>query len=162
MLSKVLRIGMAATFLCTIVLLAGAQQPPAGTQPPPTTVKPGQPVPAATDVTFRAKEILGTKISIQGGTAIGTVDDLVFDTAGNMEYLVVSRDDGKLISVPWDAAKFDVKSRTATLPITADVYKTVPTYTTTTYPEFFTPAYRTQVYKLYNLTPRELRRLERR
>jgi hypothetical protein len=106
--------------------------------------------------------MLGTKIAIQGGTAIGTVDDLVFDAAGNMEYMVVARDDGKLITVPWDAAKFDAKSHTATLPITADVYKTIPTYTNTTYPDYFAPAYRTQAYKWYNLTPRELRRLERR
>ena len=98
---------------------------------------------------------------MQNNTAIGTVEDLVFDDAGNMEYLIVSTGDNKLITVPWDAAKFDLEKKTATLTITQDVYKTIPTYTVTTYPQFYAPTYRTQVYKYYNLTPRELRRMER-
>jgi hypothetical protein len=122
--------------------------------------KPGAP-PAAGN-SFRAKQILGTKIMIQNNTAVGTVEDLVFDEAGNMDYLVVSTSDNKLVTVPWDAAKFDLEKKTATLNVTQEVWKTVPTYTTTTYPQFYTPTYRTQIYKVYNLTPRELRRLERR
>jgi sporulation protein YlmC with PRC-barrel domain len=118
--------------------------------------------PAATNHAFRAKQILGTKIMIQNGTAIGTVDDLVFDEAGNMEYLLVSTGDNKLITVPWDAAKWDLEKKTGTVNITQDVYKTIPTYTTTTYPQFYTPTYRTQVYRAYGLTPRDLRRIERR
>jgi hypothetical protein len=43
--------------------------------------------------------------------------------------------------------------------LTADQYKAIPTYTTTTYPSFYTTTYRTGVYKYYGLTPRELRRL---
>ena len=46
--------------------------------------------------------------------------------------------------------------------IAPDVYKTIPTYTVTTYPAFYTPTYRTDIYKVYGLTPRELRRIERR
>ena len=42
-----------------------------------------------------AKQVLGTKIMIQGDTAIGTVDDIVFDNAGNLEYLIVENE-GKL------------------------------------------------------------------
>src|SRR5262249_25940656 len=108
------------------------------------------------------KQVLGTKIMIQNNTAIGTVDDLVFDEAGNLEYLIVSTSDNKLISVPWDAAKWDLDKKTGTVNITQEVYKTIPTYTTTTYPQFYTPTYRTQVYRAYGLTPRELRRIERR
>ncbi|MBN9119147.1 MAG: PRC-barrel domain-containing protein [Planctomycetes bacterium] len=112
--------------------------------------------------TFRAKEVLGTKILIRNNTAVGTVDDIVFDDAGNLDYLIVATGDNRLITVPWDAAKFDLAKKTATLNITPEVYKTIPTYTPTTYPQFYTPAYRTTVYKTYGLTPRELRRLERR
>ena len=43
----------------------------------------------------------------------------------------------------------------------AEVYKTIPTYTTTSYPDFFAPAYRTTTYKYYGLTPGQLRRLNR-
>lgn len=69
---------------------------------------------------------------------------------------------GKLVTVPFEAAKFDLTKKVAVLSITQDVYKTIPTYTTTTYPQFYTPTYRTEVYKVYGLTPRELRKLERR
>jgi hypothetical protein len=34
----------------------------------------------------------------------------------------------------------------------------VPTYTVTTYPQYFTPDYRTSVYKYYGVTPGVLRR----
>lgn len=127
----------------------------------PKPAPPGAPVPTAGH-TFRAKQVLGTKIAIQNNTQVGTVEDLVFDDAGNMEYLIVSTADNKLLTVPFDAAKFDIEKKTATLNVTQEVWKTIPTYTTTTYPQFYTPTYRTDVYKVYGLTPRELRRIERR
>jgi hypothetical protein len=64
--------------------------------------------------------------------------------------------------VPWDAAKFDLDKKTAAVNVTQEVWKTIPTYTVTTYPQFYTPVYRTGVYKAFGLTPRELRRIERR
>jgi hypothetical protein len=97
---------------------------------------------------------------IQGDTAIGTVDDLVFDEAGNMEYMIVESN-GKLVTVPFDAAKFNIEKRTATVAITPEQYKLIPTFTVTTYPNFYAPTYRTEVYRYYGLTPRELRRLNR-
>lgn len=118
--------------------------------------------PAAATNTIRAKQVLGTKMMIQNNTAVGTVDDLVFDDAGNLEYLIVATSDNKLISVPFEAAKWDLDKKIGTLNITQEVYKTIPTYTVTTYPQFYTPTYRTEVYKVYGLTPRELRRIERR
>jgi len=111
--------------------------------------------------TYRAKQVLGSKVFIQGNTGIGTVDDIVFDDAGNMDYLIVS-DGTKLVTVPWEAAKFDLAHQSAVVNITPAQYKTIPTYTTTTYPTFYTPTYRTETYKYYGLTPRELRRIERR
>lgn len=117
----------------------------------------GDPPPGAHNH-FRAKQVLGTKILIQGDTAVGTVDDIVFDDAGNLEYLIVENG-GKLLTVPFEAAKFDVENRRAVLALTAEQYKAIPTYTVTTYPSYYTPAYRTEVYKYYGLTPRELRRL---
>ena len=150
MLSNVLRTGGSVAFLLAIAPVVPAQQAvPAAGQPA-----------AATTSTFRAKQVLGSKIMINNNTAVGTVDDMVFDQAGNLEYLIVANE-GKLVTVPWDAAKFDVKNQTATLSITPQVWQTIPTYTQTTYPDFWAPTYRTQVYKYYNLTPRELRRIER-
>lgn len=125
-----------------------------------TVVSAAEPVKEANQ--FRAKQILGTKILIQGNkTSIGTVDDIVFDEAGNLDYLIVEND-GKLSTIPWDATKFDVEKKTAIVGITMDQYKTFPTYTTTTYPTFYAPAYRTETYKYYGITPRELRTYKRR
>ena len=144
--------------LATAALLATAGLTLA--DPPKPAAPPGAPVVAGH--TFRAKQVLGTKIAIQGNTQIGTVEDLVFDDAGNMEYMIVATGDNKLVTVPWDAAKFDLEKKTATLTITQEVFKTIPTYTATTYPQFYTPTYRTDIYKVYGVTPRELRRIERR
>ena len=142
---------LASAALLAAAGLSFAAQPP--------KAPPGAP---AAGTAVRAKQVLGTKIMIQNNTAVGTVEDLVFDDAGNMEYMIVSTGENKLITVPWDAAKFDLEKKTATLNITQEVYKTIPTYTVTTYPQFYTPTYRTSVYKVYGLTPRELRRIERR
>jgi hypothetical protein len=122
--------------------------------------QPPKPVVAA-GTTIRAKQVLGTKIQI-GTAAVGTVDDLVFDDAGNLEYLIVADDTGKLLTVPFEAAKWDLEKKVGTLTITPEVYRTIPRYTVTTYPSFYTPTYRTETYKVYGLTPRELRRIERR
>ena len=110
---------------------------------------------------YRAKQVLGTKVNIQGNVSIGTVEDIVFDDAGTVEYLIVDNG-GKLVSVPWEAAKFNFEQRTAVVNITQEQFRTIPTYTVQTYPQFFAPAYRTQVYKFYGMTPRERRIIERR
>lgn len=154
----ILRAAAAALLAAFGVAVVADAAPPAVAPPAPGTV----PLAPAVGSTFRAKQVLGTKIMIQNNTAVGTVDDIVFDDAGNLEYMIVATGDNKLITVPWDAAKFDIEKRTAVVNITPDVYKTIPTYTATTYPQFYTPTYRTDVYKVYGLTPRELRRIERR
>jgi len=157
MLSTCLRMFVAATFLSFTCLVLMAQQP----VPPQPPIKAAPPANQAPTVTYRAKQVLGTKVNIQGNVAIGTVEDIVFDDAGNLEYLIVANE-GKLVTVPWEAAKFNFDQKMATVNITAEQYKVIPTYTTTTYPEFYAPVYRTQIYRYYGVIPRELRRLERR
>ena len=114
----------------------------------------------------RAKNIMGTKVSIEGGLAIGTVDDIVFGDDGMIEYMVVANE-GKLVSVPWAAAKFNFDQRTAVVGITQERYHQIPTFTETTWPRFNDPQYRTSTYSFYNvpvngLNPRQERRAERR
>jgi hypothetical protein len=109
---------------------------------------------------YRAKEVLGSKVSIEGNVSIGRVDDIVFDGDGYVEYLIVDNE-GKLVTVPWEAAKFNFKERSAMVNITPDQFKQVPTYTVEKYPVFTAPTYRTDTYRYYGLTPRE-RRIERR
>ncbi len=152
MLSNLLRTGTMAAFLLTATV-ATADEPRTKDRDQPGKVTSNQ---------FRAKQVLGMKITFKGDSAaVGTVDDLVFDDAGNLEYLIVDNG-GKLTTVPWEAAMFDVEKKTAWLSISPDQYKVIPTYSTTTYPNFYTPTYRTEIYKSYGLTPRELRILRRR
>ena len=111
---------------------------------------------------YRAKQILGAKVSIEGDTAVGTVDDIVLDDNGNVDYLIVLNEDKKLVTVPWDAAKFDVEKRSAYISINPDKYKQVPRYTVEQYPAFGTPTYRVETDRYYGLTPGQERRMIRR
>jgi hypothetical protein len=127
------------------------------TAPPRTAepVKPGvAPVPAADGSrAYRVKQVLGAKVSLKGDLSIGTVDDVVFSDAGAVEYLIVANE-GKLVTVPWEAAKFDFDKRIATIDITQEQYREIPTYTVREYPVYFEPTYRTQVYGWFGLKPR--------
>jgi hypothetical protein len=105
--------------------------------------------------------VLGSKVSLDGGNAVGTVDDIVFDDSGYVEYLIVM-EKGKLVTVPWEATTFNFQKRSAVIKITPKQYEAIPTYTVDKYPVFSAPAYRTETYKYYGLNPRQERRVERR
>ena len=139
---------------------APAAQPPA--QPAPAARLPGD-VPAGhahQGQTYKAKAVLGSKVSIQGGLAIGTVDDIVFTDDGYIEYVVVLNE-GKYVVVPWQAAKFDFRQRQATVNITQQQFQQVPTFTVQSWPTF-DASYRTRVYDYYGLPAGQERRIERR
>jgi hypothetical protein len=140
-----------------LTLATGADAQPPAAPPVPGT----QPGVTGAPVAYRAKQILGSKVLLQGNTTAGTVDDIVFSDAGDIEYLIVV-DNGQYRTVPWSAAKYNMDQRTAVVNITTDQYKVVPVFTAQTYPNFYAPEYRTQVYKYYGLTPGQLRRIERR
>lgn len=109
----------------------------------------------------KAKSVLGSKVSIQEGLVIGTVDDIIFNDDGYIDYLVVLNE-GKYVLVPWEAAKFDFAKRTASVEITPERFREVPTFTQERWPNVYDPAYRVQVYGYYGLKPGAERRLERR
>ena len=120
-----------------------------------------EPVRKAGTHTVRAKAVIGAKVYLSGDATAGIVDDFVMSDEGVVDYLIVSRD-GKLVTVPWDAVKFDYERKRATVNVTRDVFEKVPTYSVERYPAFYTPEYRTQIYKAYGMTPGAVRRLERR
>jgi len=153
---------MKKLFLSALVLGLAATadaQPPVPSRP----AAPGaQPAPATgAPVAYRAKQILGSKVLLQGNATAGTIDDIVFSDAGDIEYLIVV-DNNQYRTIPWAAAKYNMDQRTAVVNVTAEQYKVVPVFTAQTYPNFYAPEYRTQVYKFYGLTPGQLRRIERR
>jgi hypothetical protein len=110
---------------------------------------------------YRVKNVLGTKVSIEGNLAIGTVDDVVFSDDGYIDYLVVLNQ-GKYVLVPWQAAKFNFEQRTATVNITQSQFQQVPTFTTQTWPNVWAPGYQERIYGYYGLRPGPERRMERR
>ena len=115
-------------------------------------VSPNTPTSDGTGVAYRAKQVIGTTVSIQGNRGIGSVDDIVFDSNGQIDYLVVANQ-GRMVSVPWQAAKYDPQARSAVVNITQEQFQSVPTYTSERYPNFYTPTYRVDTYKYYGLTP---------
>ena len=159
MLKRALLVGSVLAAGVTL-LAAQAPPPPPGTPPVGTPARPADP--AATTKTFRAKEVLGSKVNIQGNASVGTVDDIVFNDDGVIEYLIATTADNKLFTIPWEAAKFNFQQRVAVINVTQERFRTIPTYTVETYPMFYTPAYRTEIYRVYGLTPGQERRLERR
>jgi sporulation protein YlmC with PRC-barrel domain len=106
------------------------------------------------------RSVLGSRVLVQGGTSVGTVEDIVLSDEGVVDYLIVSNR-GKMVTVPWDVAKFDYEKRVINVPVTEEVYQKVPTYTSEKYPNFYTPDYRAEVYRYYGVTPGAMRRLER-
>lgn len=155
MLSKTLHWGHVLTVLVTMVgtnLLS--QNDP--------TKAPREPEPQAQPPVFRAKQILGSKVTIDSDLSIGLVDDIVLDEQGYVEYLLVMNKDQKLVTVPWEAAKFNIEKRIAVVHITQQQFQLVPTYTVQQYPVFTAPGYRTQIYGFYGLKPAQERRAVRR
>jgi len=116
----------------------------------------------------RAKQVLGTHVSIEGGLAIGLVEDIVFSDDGAIEFLIVANE-GKLVSVPWSAARFNFDQRVATVEINQEQFRQIPTFTASNYPVFGDPQWRTQTYNYFGgynnragyVTPGQERRMER-
>jgi hypothetical protein len=153
MLTRRLHLSLCAAVL---VALAGANLVVAQQALPPGP--PGaEPAP-----TIRAKQILGAKVTLPSDMSVGTVDDIVLDDHGNVDYLIVINSDNRLVTVPWDAVKFNLDKRLAVVHVAPDRFEQVPTYTTDEYPVFSAPAYRTQIYQAYGLTPGQQRRAIRR
>jgi hypothetical protein len=150
-------LSLAVATLCAGSVLAQAPPPPPTRAADPIRSGAAPATTADAPQAYHVKQILGTKVSLKGDVSIGTVDDVVFADNGQVEYLIVAND-GKMVTVPWEAAKFDFGNRTATLSISQEQYQAIPTYTATEYPTYFAPEYRTRAYGWYGLRPRAWRR----
>src|SRR5436190_12280183 len=153
MLRKLLPLGTLAALWFAGPTLAQTAPPPKPPPPPPAAGRVERAPATESPHAYRAKQVLGAKVSLKGDLSIGTVDDIVFSDAGQIEYLIVANE-GKLVTVPWEAAKFNFEKQTATIDITQEKYREIPTYTVRQYPVFFEPDYRTRVHGWYGLRPR--------
>lgn len=155
-----------ATLACCLAVsgasFSRAAPPPVRPAPLPAdrpAAVPGERAPA--QQMYKARSILGSKVIIQGNLAIGTVDDIVFGDDGYIDYLMVVNE-GKYVTVPWEAAKFDFEKRTALVEIPQDRYKEIPTFTAETWPNVYEPAYREKIYTYYGVKPRREIRIDKR
>jgi hypothetical protein len=138
---------------------AAPQQPLAPQPAPGATIGVDQSAPAGH--AWRAKEVLGARVHVEQNNEVGTVDDLVIDDQGNVDYVLVTVSSGQLVTIPWDAVQFNSQERIASVQITQDKFKAIPTYTVQQYPVFTAPSYRTQTYHYFGLTPGERRAIRR-
>ena len=146
----ILSVSAALTFACVAL---GDPNPNTSQQQPATNEAPAQ--------LYRAKDVLASKVNISGNVGIGAVDDIVFSDDGYIEYLVVNNNN-KLVTVPWEAAKFNFEKRTAVINITPEKFNQIPTYSVERYPVFTAPNFRVETYRHYGLTPAQERRAIRR
>jgi len=149
-----------ALFAGTVLAVWAAVSPPAAAQGPVRGAAQGT-ANAAAWTAGRVRNLIGSRAVLDNNTAAGTVEDIVYDPNGQIDYLVVGND-GKLMTVPWQAARYNAEQKVTTITATPQVWQAVPTYTTTTYPDFYAPTYQQQIYKVYGLTPGQARRVERR
>ena len=106
------------------------------------------------------KHVIGTNVTIQGGTGVGTVEDIVFNDNGCIDYVVVNHS-GKYVVMPYTAVQFNWEQRAATVNITQEKYREIPTYTVQTLPtiQWYEPTFVTRTYGYYGVDPtrREIR-----
>jgi sporulation protein YlmC with PRC-barrel domain len=117
--------------------------------------------PAAAGEARRATSIMGSTVTIRGGTSVGKVEDIVFNNDDYIEYLVVA-EGGKNVLIPWQAAKYDIGKRAVTVDVAVDRYREIPTFARDRWPNVYDPEYQQKIYGYYGLRPGQERRIERR
>lgn len=95
----------------------------------------------------RSSLLIGTNVSLQGGTRYGKIHEFVISEQGCIDYVIVSHDN-RFIPVPWSVTTYDADQRVVMLDIEQDRIKTIPTYVE--YTEFTNPAFVTKYNAFYN------------
>lgn len=111
---------------------------------------------------YRAKELIGSAVSLDGGTSVGSIDDIVIGGSGKVDYLIVTNTRKQLVAVPWDASRYDVRQRKIFVRMAPERFRQIPSFPVGRYPMFADPEYRTRVYRSYGLTPAQQRYIEER
>jgi len=116
----------------------------------------------ATPGVRRASTVLGARVSLQGGDAVGKVTDLVINDDGCIDYVVVASEDNYVL-VPWSAGTVNFAERTIVLDIPQNRWREVPTFTRDRWPDLSDARYTQRVQRYFNVSGnRRERRNERR
>ncbi len=86
---------------------------------------------------------------------------MVLNDQGCVEYLIVSSQD-RFIPIPWTAATVNFEQRIIRVNIPVARFREVPTFTQQNWPNFSDPGYTQNVYRFYNVRPRQERMIEHR
>lgn len=78
----------------------------------------------------RTSVVVGAAVRLQGGVTIGKIEDIVFNEAGCIEYVVVSYEE-RYVLVPWAVTVVDFGQRFISIDITRERFVQVPTFTRT-------------------------------
>jgi len=126
---------MLKTLMLSAALL-GAAAAPSFAQMSPTTPPPSNPsiatAPATVDA-MKGTTIIGTDIKNSADETIGEIDDVVVDSDGKIQHVVVSVGGflgvgTRYVAVPWSDIRFDRGREVALLNMTKDQLKAAPEY----------------------------------
>lgn len=152
----------------------GRPPTPSAPEPGPRRDQPERPSTGSADggtietapaVGQRVRDLLGTGVAIQKGQTVGKIYDMILNSGGMVEYVIVE-DAGQLRSVPWKAVSIEAAGRDAVRAvtirgITEERFRTVPGFTRDRYPNFLDSNYRSETTRYYNLRPTDPDYLDR-
>jgi hypothetical protein len=96
----------------------------------------------------KVSTVIGATVSLEQGSRIGKVEDLVLNDDGCVEFVVVSYQD-EYIAVPWSAATVDFSERVVRLDITRERLRDIPTFGRDPWPDFARGEYREKLHRVF-------------
>ncbi|MDZ4688539.1 MAG: hypothetical protein SH850_25980 [Planctomycetaceae bacterium] len=102
--------------------------------------------------TLRLSDLMNKDLLLQGGQGVGTVSDIVLNRNGSILYLVgANATNEQMFTIPVQAANFSIHDFALTLSLTPEQFRGLPTFNSTTIPNFNSVAYQRSVYTAYGL-----------
>jgi sporulation protein YlmC with PRC-barrel domain len=104
--------------------------------------------------TNRASEFMGKDVKDLAGENIGTVDDVVFDNQGNINYIILSRGGvagigADLVPIPFKAEKFSFQEDTIVLSMDQQKLEKAPSFSSGEWDELSRQEFQQRVHGYY-------------
>jgi sporulation protein YlmC with PRC-barrel domain len=133
---KNLLLGAALTGVMASVALAqgsGSAPSPSAPGAPPAATAPARPVTTQPPNTLRARTLIGLDIKNAQNETIGSIDDVVVDTDGRVQQVVVSVGGflgvgARSVAISWNDVHFDATREVATVNMTKDQLSAQPDF----------------------------------
>jgi hypothetical protein len=135
---KNLLLGAALTGVMASVCLAQGSPPPSGPSAPPAATAPSnnnanRPVTTQAPNTLRARTLIGLDLKNDQNETIGAIDDVVVDSDGRVQQVVVSVGGflgvgARSVAISWNDIRFDAQREVATVSMTKDQLSAQPEF----------------------------------